>query len=342
MSKELVEIRHQIVDKYQDKQEKGKSFNFEIVQPNKVTNARYHYNEVQENVLTCIMMAIQDQMSKTKDVQRDLFGSPSVDIDCNLLPSGANNKSYAWKSILELSSKHVEFEWINQSNKTEKVATSIINTARTVHGSSVITVEISKWAIPYLLYWGKGVGGTIFDCSIALTLSGEYTKRLYKLCSRWKDKGGFTMPLAEFREMLCLEDKYNAISDLKKRVLEPSKIKINEHSDLEIDYDIVKRGGSKVPNFINFKIFANVSKDINDKPNAWYTFVWGCLNRAFPDFINDKALRVCDELVRTQQLRIAYDRFTRLDDEVTRGGKKPDDFIRIMITFLKEDCKIKL
>jgi hypothetical protein len=342
MSKELVEIRHNITDVFQDTKEKGKSFNFDIVQPNKVTNARYHYNEVQENVLTCIMMLVQDQMAKTKDVQRDLFGSPSVDIDCNLLPSGAWNKAYAWKSILDLRKKDIDFEWVNQSGKTERVVTGLINTARTEKGSSIITVEISKWAIPYLLYWGKGVGGTIFDSSIALTLSGEYTKRLYKLCSRWKDKGGFTMPLAEFREMLCLEDKYSAISDLKKRVLETSKIKINESSDLEIDYDIVKRGGSKVPNFINFKIFANVSKDINDKPSTWYTFVWGCLNRAFPDFINDKAIRVCDELVRTQQLRLAFDRFTRLDDEVFRGVKKNDDFIRIMITFLKEDCKIKL
>ena len=345
MSNPVIQMQHTIVDNFHseegNQESKNKPFKFEIIQPNKVTNARYNYNEVQENILTCIMMALQDHIFNEKHIQRDLFGNPTVTIDCANMPTGTNNKNHVWKSCKDLRIKEIEFEWTTPTGKEEEVVTGLINTVRSIKGSTKIDLEISKWAMPFLLYWGKGVGGTQFDCSIALVLKGEHTKRLYKLCSRWKDKGGFTMALPEFRDMLMLEHKYPDNKDLKRWVLEPAKTKINEMSDLEIQYDLVKRGGSKEANFINFKILSNASRKIDDKPNTWYSFVWGCLNRLFPNYINDKATTICDELANTQQLRHAFDRFSRLDDELTRGDKTITDFIKIAKTYLKNDCFIK-
>jgi len=346
MSNPVIQLQQAIVDNFKsekgNEESKNKPFKFEIIQPNKVTNARYSYNEVQENILTCIMMGLQDQIFNKTDIQRDLFGNPMVVIDCANMPTGANNKSHVWNSCKDLRKKDIEFEWTAPTGETREVTTGLINTASWIKGTSKIEIEISKWAIPFLLYWGKGVGGTQFDCSIALVLKGEHTKRLYKLCSRWKDKGGFTMPLPEFRDMMMLENKYPDNKDLKKRVLEPSKTRINEMSDLEVQYDLVKRGGSKEANFINFKILSNASRKINDKPNTWYSFIWGCLNRIYPNFKSDKATTICDELANTQQLRHAFDRFARLDDDLTNGKIKLDDFIKIGKTILRDDYFIKI
>jgi plasmid replication initiation protein len=51
------------------------------------------------------------------------------------------------------------------------------------------------------------------------------------LISSWKSKGGFTISIADFREMLMLGDKYPTYKDLKARVIKPAQDELFEKAD---------------------------------------------------------------------------------------------------------------
>lgn len=57
----------------------------------------------------------------------------------------------------------------------------VITTVHNIKGTNRVALTLNPWAIPFLLYYGTGVGGTRYGKNIALTLRGNYTKRLYKI-----------------------------------------------------------------------------------------------------------------------------------------------------------------
>lgn len=290
-----------------------------LVQPNKVTNARYDYSAVQENILTAIIAAVQDHMTQAKPIQTDLFGNPVVRLLAKELASG-NNKTYVIGQLRDLRKKDIDFTWLNpETGKETETTTGLINTIHNIRESDEIEVEISKWAIPFLLYWGKGVGGTVFQKSIALTLKGEYTKRLYKLCCRWKDKGGFSIDLDEFRKMLKIETKYPGPKDLKKRVLDPAKKRLKEEADVYFEYSFNKIK-SRAYNVLTFKIFdTGTAKQKQELANQHYKELYLLLTRVWPNYESDKAMQVADKLADQGQLDQVWERLSRLDDDLTQG-----------------------
>ena len=68
--------------------------------------------------------------------------------------------------------------------------------------------------------------------------------------SQWKDKATTrTYPLDEFKQMLHLKDPkgkepelFQNISQLKARVLDIAVRQVSEHTDLRIDYQLLKKG----------------------------------------------------------------------------------------------------
>jgi len=72
--------------------------------------------------------------------------------------------------------------------------------------------------------------------------TSAYTWRLYELLIQNKDMKKRDFDLEEFKWKIGVAEKYCAIGDLKKRVIDPSIDEINEYSDIKIQYDQVKRG----------------------------------------------------------------------------------------------------
>ncbi len=75
-------------------------------------------------------------------------------------------------------------------------------------------------------------------------LTSKYATRLYELLIAWREVGKVPqLELSEFRNRLGLVDsEYTAMSDFKKRVLEPSIKQINEHTDITVTYEQHKKG----------------------------------------------------------------------------------------------------
>jgi plasmid replication initiation protein len=310
-----------------------------LVQPNRVTNARYDYTAVQENILTCMIEAIQGHMSQERTISTDLFGHPIITVNASEIAKG-NTKHYVFNQLKELRKKDIEFQYQDDKGKQVEVHTGLINSFKSVMGSDLIDIEISVWAIPYLLYWGKGVGGTIFSKTLALTLKSIYSKRMYKLCKRWENKGGFTMDISEFKSVLGIDTKYAKLIGLKKKVLDVAKEELDEAGDVSFEYALNKIK-SRSFNQITFKIFSKDKGIKGANTSDLYRFVYYFICRTYPSYTNDKAKTITDKLAeKDSDLRKAFQKFTKLDDAFSIGSKSNEDLIKLTKHILKEDFEI--
>jgi plasmid replication initiation protein len=115
-----------------------------------------------------------------------------------------------------------------------------------VKGTRIIEVTLSDKILPYLFNLQNNF--TSYELAAALRLSSKYAKRIYPLCSQWKDKGETKKyDIQDFKKMLgLLDDKGNdkaaRISDLKSKVLDIAVKQINEHTELHVSYTLEKKG----------------------------------------------------------------------------------------------------
>ena len=83
---------------------------------------------------------------------------------------------------------------------------------------------------------------TRFNIQNIKPLTSIHAIRMYELAKQFDDTGWREISLEEFKRMMKIEDKYKQVKDLKKRVLEPAKRQINERTDINIDYELIKQG----------------------------------------------------------------------------------------------------
>lgn len=313
-----------------------------IIQPNQVTNARYDFSSVQKNLIYRVLGELQPLMSKkTIEEKEHLFKFKLKDL------AKSNNYDDFITEAKKVIQKPVEYYYsiVGENGKERKwhVLTSLISGIKHELNSEYITIKIPSDAIPFFCYYGL-MGFTHLNQTIAITLKSMYSKRLYELCCRWKDKGGFVMPIDELRSVLMLENKYKLMGHFKSRILNTAQKELKEKADLWFEYDL-KKVDSRSYNVVSFKIHHNSSEALKDGQKGdqgeKYSFVWRFLQYSFSSNQSDKANVIADQIANNGQLDIAYDRFVRLDDELTQGKKEKTDLIRITKFFLKEDLNIK-
>jgi plasmid replication initiation protein len=117
---------------------------------------------------------------------------------------------------------------------------------RYIKGQGIIEFDLTRHVLPYLFELKNNF--TSYELAAALRLTSKYAKRIYPLCSQWKDKGETKKhDIEDFKKMLgLLDDKGNdkaaRISDLKSKVLDIAVKQINEHTELHISYKLEKKG----------------------------------------------------------------------------------------------------
>jgi plasmid replication initiation protein len=109
------------------------------------------------------------------------------------------------------------------------------------------------------LLWELKKRYTSFQLYCALAMTSKFAKRIYLICSEWKNNltegqetaMSKTYTVDELRYMLGLSDpkgiepdQYKKWSDFKLNILDNSKKQINTYSDLRIGYKASKQGRS--------------------------------------------------------------------------------------------------
>lgn len=315
-----------------------------LIQPNNVTFGQYSLNPVQENVLTLIMDRLQSHMTTKEEIPKDLFNQPYVEIECDEA-GGQNSKHQVKKAVHDMASKYFSFKWVHPKwNKNIETSGTIITTYHDIKATNKIILNFNAWAIPFLIYYGEGVGGTRYSKAIALSLAGESTKRIYKIICRWQDKGIYYMKIEDFRRDLDLL-KVKSTADnkyLKKFVLEPAKERIKDSgADVWFDYELICKnpikGRKPKADTIVFNIYTkNPVENKTDSAEA-YRMVYFYLGMVWDNNRSSKAKDIADKLNQQQNLLKFYERMIRLDDKLGKEGKTIKDMIPLIKHILIED-----
>jgi plasmid replication initiation protein len=204
----------------------------EIRQHNALTNARYDYTELQLDLLFFIVSRLR------KDQQTSLYELPIKEL--SLLTGKQYHLPYLRQATEGMGSRMFEVETPERLKQLW-----MFQRVEYLKGQGIIEIKLTEDILPYL--FGLKDNFTSYTLAAALRLNSKYAKRIYQLCSQWKDLGETKKyDLQDFKKMLgLLDDKGNEkmerISVLREKVLDIAVKQINEHTELHISYKLEKR-----------------------------------------------------------------------------------------------------
>ena len=205
----------------------------EIRQHNVLTNARYDYTELQLDVLFFLI-------SKLRKEQPTAIYQLSI-LELSALTGKQYHYQYLRKATEAMGSRMFEVE--HEKGYRQMWMFQYVDYLK---GQGVVEIKLSEAILPYLFDLKDNF--TSYELQAALKLGSKYAKRIYQLCSQWKDLGETKKyDLQEFKKMLgLLDDKGNEklkqLGQLREKVLDPAMKQINEHTELYTTYTLGKKG----------------------------------------------------------------------------------------------------
>lgn len=315
-----------------------------LLQPNNMTFGQFSVTEWQDNILTLINEQLQKHMTREKPITVDLFGEPYVTIKCDEV-GGKNNKSKVIKEARDLMKKVFTFRWVHpNTHRTIETSGVILTNIHNEVGTNYVRLNFNKWAIPFLIYYGKGVGGTYYKKSIALSLRGDKTKRIYKIICSQYDKTEYDYPIKQFRKDFELAETYTN-SQIKQKILDPAVKRIKE-SDSEVwfDYEMYtkypKNNGRKpMADTIQFRIKSTKSikeTDQGERNNTIYR--WMHIAMDYDAHATDTAFNAILQSPRTDEI---FNRLCYWEDRIASGDMTTSHVKNSIRKLLRDDFGIK-
>jgi len=203
-----------------------------IFQANAITSGRYDFTACQLDILFMLLALLEknDDIEKTYSVWVK---------DIEAITGRKWNYQQLQEATEDMGSRMFSVE-------TENIFMQLWLFSSIVYqkGQGYFDVNISHKARPYLFDLKDNF--TVMQLRSALSCSSKYAKRLYALACQWRTRGIVKIPIGELKEMLFLKDpkgkekeQFTNVYDFRSKVLEIAKRQINEHTDMEFDYEIV-------------------------------------------------------------------------------------------------------
>lgn len=219
----------------------------EIRQHNAITTARYEMSACEMDIVFSLLSVLRKE-----DKAGTIYRIRVKELE------QLTNRVWNYQRLLEATSNLRSREYHFEDNKT-LLQVGLLASALYVKGEGIIELEISERIRPFLIDLKNNF--TSYRLQSVFSLSSKYAKRIYQIASQWKDIGETkTFTLDDFKIMLSLKDpkgqvaeQYEKVSALQKYVLDVATTQINQHTDLRIDYELVKKGRS----FHSIRFFVN-------------------------------------------------------------------------------------
>lgn len=242
-----------------------------ILQPKTVTYAKYRFSKIHNLMFIHIREELQLYITSHKeDINKT--DAISVPLFVNHYPHFRGNTVAMFKSASEMmvdKCNLVSFEWqYNPEYHAELLrwmrrgidlrSRGVFNpqAGEKIHQSSLLITDVmycendpgkilvflNPNLLPFLLYYGRGVGGTYFDRDVALRLRSRYSFRLYEYIMDWSTSTDVkVVSLTELKDLIVFPDSYD-VNDIRNRVLNVAKDEIEAAGsplcfDFEFKYD---------------------------------------------------------------------------------------------------------
>lgn len=317
-----------------------------IKQPNRITYARYEFNEIQENILTLIMGELQPYLTEEKTISKDLFDSPFITIDLRKLSEKRNNYTYIKNQANKMKFIEINYTWFDEkTNNVKERSAMVLTTMDYTPRSKKLDIYLNPHVIPYLVYIGTCSKGkfTQYNQKIAIELRGYLAKRIYKFLSSWKARGATKISISEFKKILFIENKYNQLSEFR-RIMNDTRKKIQQSTDISFDFSFDKRN-TLDESYITFLIFPKsihpFSTKIQIERYNQFSLVYNVLSHWFPVAESDFAISTTHKIVENDKLGIANYRLKNMYNQYRKKEKSAHDCRNNILVNCLKDWEVK-
>ncbi len=210
-----------------------------VYKSNSLVEASYRLSVVEQRiVLACI-----SQVPKGQPVTDEVMYSVSAQDIAEL--SETNGRTACrdlQEAALRLKRREVRIEKETNGNAKRKkvLICGWVQTIMYMENEGRVSLRFNKDMLPYLTELSAQF--TKYRFKAVAKMDSAYAVRLYELLVQWQGIGKREVSVDWLRDTFQLGDKYPAIKDLKKWVIEPAVAQINEHSDLSASYTQRKTG----------------------------------------------------------------------------------------------------
>ena len=212
-----------------------------VVKDNALINASYNLELTEQRlIMLAIINARESGQGITADSKLEIHAS-----DYAKLFNVSADASY--KALREAVNNlfNRQFSYTAEYKKTGKVGivrSRWVSRIFYVDDLALLEITFAPDVVPLITRLEEHF--TKYEAKQVAHLTSKYATRLYELLIAWREVGKVPqLELNEFRNRLGLIDnEYTAMSDFKKRVLEPSIKQINEHTDITVTYEQHKKG----------------------------------------------------------------------------------------------------
>lgn len=213
-----------------------------VVKDNALINASYNLEVTEQRlILLAIIHARETGNGISSDSKLEIHAS-----DYAKRFGVSNDGAYkALKNaVLNLFDRQFSFREVDKKGNIGTVKSRWVSRIKYIDDSATLEVTFAPDVVP--LITRLEMHFTSYQLKQVSHLTSKYAIRLYELLIAWREVGKVPkINLADFREKIGLDDdEYPAMSDFKKRVLEPSIKQINLHTDITVTYEQHKVGRS--------------------------------------------------------------------------------------------------
>lgn len=211
----------------------------QIYKSNALIEASYRLTPAEQRImLGCIAQVRRDQ-----PLTDEVMYSVSV-ADYAALVGTDSHSTYKELADAALRLKRREV-WLReypngQGKRSKTLVTGWVQSIAYVESEGRVELRFTKDMLPYLSQLTEQF--TRFALADVAKMTSSHAMRLYELMCQWRDTGKREASIEWLRESFQLGDKYPALKDFKRRVIEPAVAQINEHSPLWVKWDQRKTG----------------------------------------------------------------------------------------------------
>ena len=236
-----------------------------VVKDNALINASYNLELTEQRlIMLAIINARESGQGITADSKLEIHASDyanlfnvSIDASYKALREAVNNlfnRQFSYTAEYKRTGKTgvVRSRWVSRIFYVDDLA--------------LLEITFAPDVVPLVTRLEEHF--TSYQAKQVAHLTSKYATRLYELLIAWREVGKVSqIEIRAFRNRLgLLENEYTAMSDFKKRVLEPSIKQINEHTDITVTYEQHKKG--RLISGFSFKLKQKqFAKKIEAKPD---------------------------------------------------------------------------
>lgn len=193
----------------------------------------------EQRVLLACIAQIDSKSELTENYRFEVTASGVADL------AGLDSLSNAYRDLRKAAEKLYERSVVIEdpdpnNPQIMQRKTRWISSIDYLPGEGKLVLSFSFGIIPYLSQLSNEF--TKYKLKHVARFESVYSIRLYELLVQWSSAGEREIEIEWLKTQFQVEEKYNRLGDLKKRVIDPAVAEINRHSNLWVRYGQRKTG----------------------------------------------------------------------------------------------------